>query len=292
MKTKHWMRILAAPVILGGVLSLASCHRIVSSMAGLSNLSNMNLEDTHSARTLPEGEYIVATHTLSGVKEVSLSTKLDCYLYQSDEPRLEVIAPSKERLGDFIYELKGGDLLIYDKKIKEHRQDDTTTLGHHLAINLYLPSLEDITMHGACALEAKTSLNLRKLSIDCSGASSIRLDSIVCEALELDLSGAVACMVGSLKTTTLKADLSGAVSLNIAGQADRLEGDFSGAVSADLEALKSRTARVEASGACSVHIYASDSFYCDTSGVVSLTYGGNPKQIEIEKSGVSSVTKR
>lgn len=289
MKTNVWIKLLAPLVAMGGLLGLTSCNRIVTSMAGLSGL--MVVGNTQSARSLNEKERITIDHALTAVKEVTLSTNLDCHLYQSKEAHLEVIAPNDERLQDLHYEVQGDRLIIYDKKIKAQGKLDSANINYHLAINLYLPEVKDINLSGACALEVKTDLSPHKLSIDCSGASSITAGKVSCSDLNLDLSGAVACTMKDIEAKRVTADLSGAVALTLSGQTESLIGDFSGAVNADLKDLKSYTAKVEASGACSVKIYASESLTCDASGVVSLSYAGNPKETKIEKSGMSSVHK-
>lgn len=290
MKSNVWKRTLAFVVLLCSITHITSCISVGSIASNLGNLSDFS--NTSSARQLKEAEQVSASYELSAVREVELSTKLDCHLYQSNEPRLEVIAPSRERLEDLYYKIEGNKLIIFDKLIRKHGKIDSVDVEHHLAINLYLPGVQDIDLSGACSLEAKTDLNPYKLSIDCSGASAIVLGTINCDELKLDLSGAVSCIAKSLIARRVEADLSGAVALTLSGQVESLEGDFSGAVSANLSELKSRTAKIEASGACSVEVYASESLECEASGMVSVVYAGEPKTIKLDKTGMSSIKKR
>lgn len=290
MKSKVWMRAIALVVLLGSAVGLSSCKRLGTYIDRLRHLTD--LPNTSSARLLSEGEQVTARYDLTAVREISLSTKIDCHLYQSEEARLEVIAPSTERLSDLYHRIEGDKLVIYDRALKGRKQSDSVDLAHHLAINLYLPDVQEIDLSGACTLEAKTPLKAHKLSIDVSGAGFVKADKVDCDALEVDCSGAVRCEIGALTARRVDADLSGAVSLSLGGVTEHLEGDFSGAIHADLGELKSRTAMLEASGACSVQVYATDRLECEVSGTASLEYAREPKEKRIEKSGMASVTAR
>lgn len=284
------MRTLTLVLLLGSTIGTVSCVRMKTLLGKLENLKD--LPNTSSARNLPESEQQRASYILEAADKVELSTKLDCYLYQSSEPRLEVIAPSSERLADLHYEVRERKLVIYDKRMREYGDIEDQSQTHHLAINLYLPGVSELDLSGACTLESKTPWNAYSLEIESSGAASIQADSLNCDHLKLDFSGAAACNLKDVNVNRLDTDLSGAVAITLSGVAGQLTGDFSGAVSADLEQLKSQRASIEASGACSVSVYASESLKGDISGMVSFTYSGNPREVQVEKSGMSSVNKR
>ena len=90
----------------------------------------------------------------------------------------------------------------------------------------------------------------------------------------------------------LKLESSGASSINVEGSVTNLEANFSGAGSLGAEALQTQTAKVSLSGACSADVTVTESLEASISGAGAITYGGNPKTVEKNVSGLGKIQSR
>lgn len=289
------LRRLSLAVCLAGVASVSSCTSMISK---LSNLAMMNefsdLGELSSSRGLQDKEQVRAIYTLDDVHRIDLSTILDCEVYISDTPRIEVIAPNDQRLADLLYKTEQGKLIIYDRRIKDkqhgakHAKD---SLKYSLAINLYLPKLDHIESSGKSRLAFFSPLEADKVILDCSGASDITGLDVRSRQLDLDISGATSVSNAKVQVGELILDMSGAGNIVLTGEANMIDADMSGAVNLDLMELKARSVSIDASGAGSAKVYATDKLDCDASGAVSINYYGSPKVEQISKSGMVSINK-
>ena len=119
---------------------------------------------------------------------------------------------------------------------------------------------------------------------------NVRISMPAIEALEI--SGASSGNVSNVKADSLELKASGASKIRINGEAKTLEADASGASSIDAESLKVENADVEASGASKAMINASNNLKVDASGASKISYVGEPKNVEQNSSGASSVSKK
>lgn len=108
----------------------------------------------------------------------------------------------------------------------------------------------------------------------------------------LDLSGASSGSVSSVKTDTLELKASGASKIRIDGVTKELIADASGASAIDAESLQTQDADVEASGASRATIAATGELKVEASGASKIVYVGEPKNLQQNSSGASSVTKK
>lgn len=108
----------------------------------------------------------------------------------------------------------------------------------------------------------------------------------------LEVSGASSGNVSNVKAESLELKASGASKIKIEGVAKNLEADASGASTIDAENLKVEDADVDASGASNATISASNDLKVDASGASKISYVGEPKKINQNSSGASSVVKK
>lgn len=109
---------------------------------------------------------------------------------------------------------------------------------------------------------------------------------------EVLLNGAVSLTASNVSGSDLKLESNGASSINVEGSVTNLEANFSGAGSLDAKALQTQTTKVSLSGACSADVTVSESLEGSISGAGAITYGGNPKTVEKNISGVGRIQPR
>lgn len=125
-----------------------------------------------------------------------------------------------------------------------------------------------------------------------SPRKEIRIKITVPKLDALDASGACDVYAENIKSERFSIDLSGAGSIELNGSTDKCNIDISGAASLDAKNLKSRSLKVSISGASSADVYASEYIDASVSGVGSITYYGNPKDVRKDVSGVGSISKK
>ena len=142
----------------------------------------------------------------------------------------------------------------------------------------------------------KTEVNGETLKIYSEGKISptAKLNvKISMPAIEgLNLSGASDGKVTNVRADSLELKASGASEVMISGEAKTLEAEASGASAIDAENLNVEDANVEASGASKAIVSATNELKVDASGASKISYTGEPKNIQQNSSGASSINKK
>lgn len=109
---------------------------------------------------------------------------------------------------------------------------------------------------------------------------------------EVETSGASNITVENIDNGRIKLDASGAGKINLSGKTGMLRLSLSGAVKVNAKDLIANNASVEISGASKADVYASTELRADISGVGSLDYYGNPKNVRSSVSGIGSINEK
>lgn len=108
----------------------------------------------------------------------------------------------------------------------------------------------------------------------------------------IETSGASKVNASAIKSEALAIDTSGASKVSLAGETRQLNIQVSGASNIDASNLNAVDADVDASGASKVSIIATGNLKTEASGASSITYSGNPANVEKHTSGASRVNQR
>ncbi|MGB0175833.1 MAG: head GIN domain-containing protein [Owenweeksia sp.] len=137
-----------------------------------------------------------------------------------------------------------------------------------LALYITVRELEKIEASGACTIVTDGELRSAKLEIESSGACEANMD---------------------LRCDELKVNISGAGDLTFRGVAESFEVESSGACEISAFDLKTLRTRIDISGAGEVDVYVTEELKVDASGAAEVRYKGNPRNINQDASGASSV---
>ena len=107
---------------------------------------------------------------------------------------------------------------------------------------------------------------------------------------EIKASGAAKVSIIDIKNSELSVELSGASELTATGETGSLNAEISGASVIKARQLSTESAGVDASGASRAYVSASQTLTAEATGASSVTYLGNPENIEKHISGASSIT--
>ena len=140
-----------------------------------------------------------------------------------------------------------------------------------LKAEIHLPSLKKLQMSGASRV-VLNNLKGQNMTVDVSGASSLKGN--------IDLSN------------TLEIDASGASRIQLEGVVKNADVDVSGASSVKgLDLVINDKLRLDASGASNAKLIANGRIKADLSGASSFKYGGDADKVNIHSTGASSSKK-
>ena len=106
-----------------------------------------------------------------------------------------------------------------------------------------------------------------------------------------DISGANDLTINGLNEEILTLDCSGASSVKVNGKVNILNADVSGSTELKSTKLLADIVNLEVSGASEAKVYAKKTLNISASGASDVSYLGNPATVNLDVSGVSSVNK-
>lgn len=141
--------------------------------------------------------------------------------------------------------------------------------------------------------DVEVYLTVKQLkSIDIGGAVKLRTNgTLKGEKLELDISGA-ADLDMRIEVDKLLADFGGAVNAELEGRARYVVMDMSGASKVEADDLRTDAFYLEFSGFGKAEVYAEKVLKVDMSGMGVVRYGGNPKKVKTNSSGLGIIKAR
>lgn len=141
-----------------------------------------------------------------------------------------------------------------------------------------------------------TELDGDKLIITSKGKMStsdrVKVRITMPELTFLDLNGAADTTVTGIKGDKLEVDLNGASRLKIDGEIREFDADANGASKVGGDNLKVENAKVKANGASYIIVNASGELNAEANGASGIMYIGEPKKLEQQSAGASSITKK
>jgi hypothetical protein len=108
----------------------------------------------------------------------------------------------------------------------------------------------------------------------------------------INTSGASDIVATNVKSNDFKIDASGAGKLQISGETKTLDVDMSGAGELDAKDFRAEKVSIDSSGAALADVYASEELNADVSGAGNVSYYGNPKIINEDRSGAGTISKK
>lgn len=231
---------------------------LITATAALLLLSACNTN-----RVQGNGHIVSKTLTVKDFKNIDASSSFDIYLEQGPEYSLRVEAEDN-LIPHMDIRTKGDDLVISFK--------EGVSVNSRKGFKVYVtaPEFRILEASGACNFTTRNSIKGNKLKLDISGAGTAKLEVAV-NKLEIDASGA--------SEITLK------------GQATYLEVDGSGTTDLKAFRLQTQHSKIDLSGAGDAEVVAEQSLDVELSGAASVTYKGDPPQINKNISGAGSVTR-
>ncbi len=207
-----------------------------------------------------DGNVITTTHEVGDFKGIDIQGVFNITLIPGEG--MPVVLETDENLQELI-SIKVRNKTLYVSQTKDG-------VFRHTKMELQIPysAIERINVGGACKLFSDDALVAEKMLFDISGAADIDL---------------------TLDVASLQTSVSGAANIRFDGRADKHNARLSGASNIRAEELHTLDTRISLSGAGSANIHASETLDASLSGVGSIRYYGEPRNIKINKSGIGSI---
>ncbi len=135
-------------------------------------------------------------------------------------------------------------------------------------VTVYFQQIERLEISGACQLVSRDPLGGRDFDLEASGASRAEFE---------------------LLADAFDGEISGASTVDIYGEIGDFRLEVSGASRIKADDLQSETGTVNVSGASTVTVNVKDRLRADASGASTVRYYGDPRYVDAETSGASSI---
>jgi hypothetical protein len=127
-------------------------------------------------------------------------------------------------------------------------------------------------------------------NVDLQPRAGITIEIALPNLDEVEVSGSGNVTVSRIDGGTLRIEVSGSGDVEATGQVEQVEADLSGSGELRLAQLVARNASIDVSGSGDAHVHATNSLAASVSGSGTITYAGNPPNVDTDVSGSGDVT--
>jgi hypothetical protein len=231
------------------------------------------------------GNVITEKKDFTNFSSVDISSAFEVDITQSST--YSVVISADEDLFDYIEVTQVGSKLTIFLSPR-HIFTDFTLGNRVLKAEISMASLHGLELSGASKGTITGFQSASPLRLDVSGATTLKLNSIVAGDTNIDVSGA-SKLTGNITAGMADFNISGASSMEISGVANDMEIEVSGASKASLEKFRVGNVDVTLSGASEATVHVNKMLDIEVSGASRLYFIGNPTLGKTEISGASTI---
>ena len=207
------------------------------------------------------GNMITENRAISEFTKLDVSGEYKVVLKQDSSLSLKINAD--DNLLKYIKtSVSNGKLRIYSKK--------SICGSGQIVINVGIRNINNVEASGAVEISSDGKISTQDIHFDLSGATKLTMD---------------------LNAANVSTEGSGATRINLTGQASSHSVDLSGAGRVNAFDFVVGNYIIETSGATKCEINVLNSLSVHTSGASTIHYRGNPKTVNNDKSGASTLKK-
>lgn len=210
------------------------------------------------------GEQVEEERTLQPFSRIKVSGIINLNLSQGDSEWMRVEGDSK-----WVEQLKveqRGDLLTIS--LKEGQK--SWGKNEKMEVSLQLKELKELAFEGAGQIKTSSMLDLDELFISGKGVGNIVLE---------------------LEAETVEAELNFVGNMELKGFAREFRLENEGVGNIDASKLISQRVELASSGIGKIAVHAEEELLMNVSGIGSVSYTGNPKQVTENVSGLGKVNR-
>ena len=222
--------------------------------------------------------------TVSNFSKIKVSTSIDLVFTQDSKTSVKVEADDAERLQAIVTKVSGNTLEVYvdSKNLKGKKNRNFKTLK----VWVSAPSVDSFQASSSSSVALKNGIEVKTANIEVSSSADFN-GKIKADEIKLSVSSS-----GSLKSAVSSKKLNVEAEAILSGTAENI--NVSASSSADFQGkeLTVKNAIVEVSSSAEVVLTITESLKAKATSSGSVSYYGNPKNVESEKNSSGSITKK
>lgn len=243
---------------------------------------------------------ISENRTVGSFSKIKVSSGINLIYTQSSSQEVKVETDDAVKMQYIKTEIEGSTLRVYldtknalksEKKRKRKNYSSYNGVDFDV-LNVYVSNtlVDDFKVSSSASLIVKNSLSSKNLFIDCSSSGSFS-GTVKCTAAMIEVSSS-ADVDANITADTIDVKLSSSADARLSGSTEKVTIKSSSSSDCKARDLVSRNAVVESSSSSDVDVYASEKLYASASSSASISYYGNPANVDKQESSSGSVTKR
>ncbi|HZL11259.1 MAG TPA: head GIN domain-containing protein [Prolixibacteraceae bacterium] len=206
------------------------------------------------------------TRQISGFHGVSVSSGIDLYLTQKNIEEVTVEAESDD-LDKIITKVEGGILKIYIKERSWFMNWNSKPRKVYVSFK----TLDKLEASAGSDVNSQTVLKLDKLNLDASSGSDIKLE---------------------LEANELSVESSSGSDIWLKGKANEMQANASSGSDINAREFETKRCTASASSGSDIRVFVTDELDASASSGGDISYSGNPKTKDINKSSGGGVHER
>lgn len=243
------------------ILKLEIMKKQINKLVTLLILSVLTLSACSIDCTEGSGKQITENRAIDNFDEIELSGVVKLEIIQDGTSGMQITADDNV-LPELKTTVSGGTLEI-------GLEGNYCNVGN-ISIVLHSKNLKGLEASGVSEIISNTLIKAEDFKLGLSGASKVSLN---------------------LNTANLNTESSGTSTINLIGQARKHNIEMSGATKLNASDFIVSEYDIESSGASNCKVNVLTSLSANTSGASVIMYKGNPKDVDIKKTGSSTIEK-
>lgn len=237
--------------------------------------------------------------TVGEFSKIKVSQGIELIYTQSSTQEIKVETDNTEKLQYIKTEIEGSTLRVYldtenapkPKKRRKRRNNSYNNIDFDV-LKVYVSNsmVDDFKASSSGSIFIKNSLNTKNVAIDCSSSGSFS-GTIKCTSATIEASSS-GDVDANFTADAIDVKVSSSADARLSGAAEKVTIKSSSSADCKAKDLVSKNAVVESSSSSDVDVYASEKLYASASSSASITYYGNPANVDKHESSSGSVNKR
>lgn len=237
--------------------------------------------------------------TVGEFSKIKVSQGIELIYTQSSTQEVKVETDNTEKLQYIKTEIEGSTLRIYldtenapkPEKRKKRRTNSYNNIDFNvLKVSVSNALVDDFKASSSGSIFIKNSLNAKNVAIDCSSSGSFA-GTIKCTSVTIEASSS-GDVDANFTVDTIDVKASSSADVELSGTAEIITIKSSSSADCKAKNLIAKNAVIESSSSSDVDVYASQKLSASASSSASITFFGNPTNVEKSESSSGSVTQR
>lgn len=238
--------------------------------------------------------------TVGTFSKIKVSQGIDLVYTQSADQTIKVETDDNEKMQYIKTEIEGSTLKVYldtknapkSEKKKKRRNYNTVNGINFEVLKVYVSNklVDDFRVNSSASLIIQNGLKAENVTIDCSSSGNFA-GTIKCATATIDASSS-ADVDANFIANAINVSTNSSADVELSGTTEKITIKSSSSADCKAKNLIAKIAVVEASSSSDAVVYASEKLIASASSSASITYFGNPANVDKSESSSGSVRNR